>query len=72
MGQGHQTVGQQLQGPAFATARRFALGQGCQDGFNLIINFGKAAGARPFAQGKSKSSVDKLTSGTNDCGPTGV
>jgi hypothetical protein len=70
MGQGHQPVRQELQGPAFAAFWRLALGQGRQDRFHFVIDFGEASRPRSFIQGKNKSFGHEPAPGADDRGPT--
>jgi hypothetical protein len=72
MGQGHQPVGQQLQGPAFTAVWGLALGQRGQDGLDFVIDLGPAPCPREFVQCPIQTAVDKLATGSQDRVPTGV
>lgn len=72
MGQGHQPVGQQLQGPAFTAVWGLALCQRGQNGLDFVIDLGPAPCPREFAQGHLQTAVDKLATGPQDRVPTGV
>lgn len=60
MGQGDQSIGQQLDCPLFATGRRLALGDRCQDRFDLLIDFWKSASPRLLVQGEAKATIHKF------------
>jgi len=64
VGQGYQAVGQQLHSPPLAAFRWFALGDRCQDRFDLVIDFWKTAGSRALIQRKVKATYYKLASGS--------
>lgn len=63
MGQGYQTIGQQLHSPTFATFGRLALGNRRQDRFNLVINFWKTACPGALVQGQVRPSVYEIPAG---------
>lgn len=72
MGQGDQSIGQQLDRPAFATGRRLALGDRCQDRFDPFINFRVSASPRALVQGEIKATIHKFVPGSQYGWDTGL
>ena len=70
MGQGHQPICQELQGPTFAACWGLALGQSRQNRFHFVIDFGEASRPRSFIQGTRKPFGNEPAPGTDDRGPT--
>jgi hypothetical protein len=62
MGQGDQTIGQQLDRPALAPFWRLALGQGRQDGFNFFVDLRQTPGPRALVQRSIKTAQHEIAS----------